>query len=171
MDTSVLKLLAGYNKKTNEAMNSLIERISGSQWDQQFGGYYRSIHSVCNHLYIADFNWLKRFGNLRGFAYLDDGFFQTQLTSASSAFESQHEYAAKRNNLDLKFLEFVSEISEDDLKKTLAFITPKGAEQSRNFGGAVLHVFNHQTHHRGMISVYLDSMGIENDYSNLLNLV
>jgi uncharacterized damage-inducible protein DinB len=33
------------------------------------------------------------------------------------------------------------------------------------------HIFNHQTHHRGMISLYLDMMGIDNDFSGLLPLV
>ncbi len=171
MDTRVLRLLAEYNKKTNEKMNQHIERISASQWNHQFDGYYRSIHSLCNHLYIGDFNWLKRFGNLREFNYLKDSTFQTELTLTSSAFENQDEYLVKRSNLDLKFLEFISEISEEDLEKTLTFKTLKGIEQKRNFGGVVLHVFNHQTHHRGMISVYLDSLGIENDYSTLLGLV
>jgi uncharacterized damage-inducible protein DinB len=171
MDTKELKLLAQYNKKTNEEMNQLIERISASQWDQQFGGYYRSIHSVCSHLYITDFAWLKRFGNLREFNYLKDESFQSELSIASNVFESQHEYLVKRSNIDLKFMEFVSEISEEDFERTLTFKTFKGVEQKRNFGGVILHVFNHQTHHRGMISVYLDSIGIENDYSGLLSLV
>jgi uncharacterized damage-inducible protein DinB len=32
-------------------------------------------------------------------------------------------------------------------------------------------MFNHQTHHRGMISLYLDMLGKENDFSSLLALV
>jgi uncharacterized damage-inducible protein DinB len=32
-------------------------------------------------------------------------------------------------------------------------------------------VFNHQTHHRGMISLYLDMLGKENDFSNLFVLL
>ena len=171
MDTKTVKLLAEYNQKTNEKMNRLIERISPAQWDQTFGGYYPNIHALCNHVYIADFNWLKRFGNLREFVYLEDEVFQRQLNQASSAFESQQEYLVGRSDLDLRFLAFVSELSEEDLEKTLTFKSYNGLDQQRNFGGAVLHVFNHQTHHRGMVSVYLDSMGIENDYSNLIVLV
>ncbi len=34
-----------------------------------------------------------------------------------------------------------------------------------------LHLFNHQTHHRGQISVLLDQLGVENDYSNLISKV
>jgi uncharacterized damage-inducible protein DinB len=32
-------------------------------------------------------------------------------------------------------------------------------------------MFNHQTHHRGMIALYLDILGKENDFSSLLALV
>ena len=171
MDTKTVKLLAEYNQKTNEKMNRFIEAISPAQWDQNFGGYYPSIHALCNHVYIADLNWLKRFGNLREFVYLKDEVFQRQLSPASSAFESQQEYFVRRSDLDLRFMAFASELSEEDLGKTLAFKSYNGLDQQRNFGGVVLHVFNHQTHPRGMISVYLDSMGVENDYSNLIVLV
>jgi uncharacterized damage-inducible protein DinB len=171
MDTQVAKLLADYNKKTNEEMNRLIERLSPEQWDREFGGHFGSIHALCSHLYIADFNWLKRFRNLREFDYLNHDSFRIELGWTSSPFVGQADYLAKRSSLDLRFLELVSEISDEDFGKTLVFKTSKGIEQKRNFGGTILHVFNHQTHHRGMISLYLDSLGIENDYSNLILMV
>jgi uncharacterized damage-inducible protein DinB len=31
--------------------------------------------------------------------------------------------------------------------------------------------FNHHTHHRGQVSVQLDALGIENDYSGLLDKI
>ncbi|MCL2722457.1 MAG: hypothetical protein FWD47_14095 [Treponema sp.] len=30
----------------------------------------------------------------------------------------------------------------------------------------ITHVFNHQTHHRGMISLYLEMLGKENSFSD-----
>jgi uncharacterized damage-inducible protein DinB len=46
-----------------------------------------------------------------------------------------------------------------------------GKLYKRLFGGLIVHCFNHQTHHRGMISIYLDSLGIDNDFSNLAGMV
>ena len=37
--------------------------------------------------------------------------------------------------------------------------------------GLLIHLFNHQTHHRGMISLYLEMLGKENNYNNILPFV
>jgi uncharacterized damage-inducible protein DinB len=171
MDTKTVKLLAEYTQKTNDAMNRLIEQLAPAQWEQRFGGYYPTIQALCNHLYISDFTWLKRFGNLRGFHYVEDELFKDEFTLASTAFAGQREYLDKRASLDAKILALAAEVTEADLAATLTYKNLKGAEQRRNFGGLLLHMFNHGTHHRGMISLYLDSLGIENDYSNLFVLV
>jgi uncharacterized damage-inducible protein DinB len=73
--------------------------------------------------------------------------------------------------LDNQFSDFVNEIAEEDLDQYLEYSDSHGKLYKRLFGGLVLHCFNHQTHHRGMISVYLENMGISNDYSNLANMV
>jgi uncharacterized damage-inducible protein DinB len=44
-------------------------------------------------------------------------------------------------------------------------------EQEKDFGGLVLHVFNHQTHHRGQMSLYLDILGKKNDFSGIAPLI
>ncbi len=171
MDTKTVKLFAEYNGKTNQAMNRLIDGLTGEQWDHAFSGYYPTIHALCNHLYVSDFAWLKRFGNLRPFQYLEDELFQAQLTLSSRALVDQRDYLAKRPVLDAKMAALASELTDDDLAATLTYHNFKGVEQRRNLGGLLLHMFNHGTHHRGMISLYLDSLGVENDYSNLFHLV
>ena len=57
------------------------------------------------------------------------------------------------------------------MPKRLRYKNFKGIDQDRELGGLILHVFNHQTHHRGMISLYLDMLGKENDFSNLFVLL
>jgi uncharacterized damage-inducible protein DinB len=86
-------------------------------------------------------------------------------------FETYVEYEKKRIELDELFISFINEVKEEDLVKQLQYVNWKGVPQNRNFGGLLVHVFNHQTHHRGMISFYLEMLGRENDFSNLLSLV
>ena len=171
MDTRTLKLFAEYNRKTNSDMNAIIQKLQADQWDQEFKGYFSSIKSLCNHIYLADFNWLKRFSKLRKFSYIDNALFNQELPFSLIAFETIEGYLDKRRVLDAQISQFVNEIAQEDLDKYLEYTDSHGKVHRRLFGGLVLHCFNHQTHHRGMISIYLENMGISNDYSNLVNIV
>jgi uncharacterized damage-inducible protein DinB len=171
MDLKTIKLLANYNETTNKEMNKYISQINATQWNTDFKAYLPSIFKVCNHLYIGDFNWLKRFSKLRNFQYIKDGFFSGEISFTMEAFKDSKEYIAKREFLDQAINKFVSELTEKDLESHLKYIDSRGTEHNRNFGGLIIHMFNHQTHHRGMISIYLEMLGKDNDYSNLLYLV
>ena len=129
------------------------------------------IKSLCNHIYISDFNWLKRFSKLRKFSYVENPLFNQELRFGSTVFEATNEYLDKRRILDDQIIEFVLEITQEDLDRYLEYADSHGRINKRVFGGLVLHFFNHQTHHRGMISIYLENMSINNDFSNLANIV
>jgi hypothetical protein len=60
---------------------------------------------------------------------------------------------------------------DDDLSKFLDYKDSHGDPHHQEFGLVVLHVFNHQTHHRGMVSIYLEEMGVQNDYSNIMDMI
>jgi uncharacterized damage-inducible protein DinB len=171
MDINTIRLLASYNEKTNGEMNKLISHMDETQWNHSFSAFFPSIFKMCNHIYIADFNWLKRFSKLRTFQYIKDNLFSNEIDFATDAFETQKEYLPKREYMDKLITDFVHEVTEADLGRTLVYTDIRGIEHHRDFAGLVLHMFNHETHHRGMISVYLEMLGIQNDYSNLSNLI
>jgi uncharacterized damage-inducible protein DinB len=152
-------------------MNAHISKLTPDQWDHRFEGFYKTIHSLANHLYMSDFTWLKRFGKLRDFEFRNHSLFGVELVLGSVPFVAIAEYLDKRQQLDNLFLKFAEEVVDEDLGKNLTYTNFKGIEQTKNFGGTLLHLFNHQTHHRGMISLYLDSLGIENDFSNLVSMI
>ena len=170
MDIQTCSLFARYNQATNVRMDLLLSKLDDSLWKQEFGGYFKSIKEVCNHIYIADFFWLKRFGKLRSFAYIEAPLFNQVLKFGTNPLEELPDYLQIRVEFDNIIIQFTNELVQDDLAMTLSYADSKGVQHTRNAGGCMLHMFNHQTHHRGMISVYLDSLHIDNDYSNLLAL-
>ena len=66
---------------------------------------------------------------------------------------------------------FAEEVTPADLAGRLRYKNWQGIGQDREFGGLVMHVFNHETHHRGQVSLYLDLLGKQNDFSNIIPLV
>jgi uncharacterized damage-inducible protein DinB len=73
-----------------------------------------------------------------------------------------------RIKLDGIIVELTNEIETEDLYKTITRITRSGEKLEKIFWKVLIHMFNHQTHHRGQISQILDTLKIENDYSNMI---
>lgn len=172
MDLKTLRLLAKYNAQTNEKMNKHISGLTAEMWEKEFGGFFSSIKSLCNHIYISDFNWLKRFSGLRRFNFAEDGVFKETIRFDEICLRTIEEYLTKRKEIDQKYIsKFIEELTEDDLEKNLVYKDSHGIDNNKNFGNLVLHMFNHETHHRGMISLYLEELKIKNDYSNLVAIL
>ena len=168
MEVLNFNLLAKYNKTTNELMNNFIKDLSEENWSKEFNGYFKSIHELCSHIYICDFNWLKKFKLLRNFNILNNKIFDKNYSFDETIFKNINEYIVLRNELDKIIIEFMNELTEEDLNKILKFTDSKGTYIERNMKPLINHVFTHQTHHRGMISLYLEFLGIENGYSGSL---
>jgi len=160
-------LFAKYNKVVNQTMDGIIKTLSPQEWDKDLGGYFKSVRGVCSHLYICDFNWLRRFKNYRDFSTLKDSFFDKAYSFSELLFEDLSEYLSKRPGLDDKIIAFSSELKDSDMDGILKYTDSEGKPYERGLGGCVLQFLNHETHHRGAISLYLELLGRENDFSSL----
>jgi uncharacterized damage-inducible protein DinB len=168
MQKDTFTLLAKYNRTANEAMDGIIGKLNTGEWDAPLGGYFPSVRSLCSHIYVCDFNWLKRFSRLRDFAALNGPFFSREPYSFSDVlFETKDSYLSKRPELDEKITAFANELSENDLNAGLKYTDSSGKPYEKNFGGLLLHCFNHETHHRGMLSLYLELLGRDNDFNSI----
>ena len=190
MEKRIFELFANYNKKVNNSMNDIIKTLTNEQWKKQFSGFYKSIQDICSHIYFWDYNELNRYKYLRKFdsleeefpyeekikkyaikiskegnEYLDDDFISSKEIFLDS---SINEYINMRIDLDDRIIKFINEVTLNDLESTITFTTVTGNKFKWRIDDLIINVFNHQTHHRGMISLYLDMLGIENDFSNLI---
>ena len=190
MEKRHFELLANYNKKVNNSMNDIIKTLTEEQWKKQFSGFYKSIQDICSHIAYWDFNGFNRCKYLRNFTSLEEKFpdyekfeihslkisddkkeyLNKNLVSSKYLFENSSidEYINTRINLDDWIIKFINELTSNDLEKSIEFITILGNKFNWKIDEFIIHLFNHQTHHRGMISLYLDMLGKENDFSNLI---
>jgi uncharacterized damage-inducible protein DinB len=171
MTVDTFVLLAKYNQGVNERMKPLIESLGAGEWDRQFEGFFPSIRSLCSHIYICDFNWLKRIGGFREFNSLKADLFKRNIGFDEVLFPDREAYFDKRPELDTKIIALIDEITQEELPRIVQYKDSEGTPHAKPLEGALLHVFNHQTHHRGMISLYLEFLGKQNDFSGLLSMV
>jgi uncharacterized damage-inducible protein DinB len=171
MQTDTVRILAAYNQAANTKMNEVIKTLSAEEWDRGLGGYFPSVRSLCSHLYIGDSTWVKRFARLEGrageFAVLKDPLFERDHSFKEVLFPRVEEYLSGRRRLDELLVEFAGELEDADLARDLSYSNSAGDRFTKNFGSLLLHAFNHDTHHRGMISLYLEILGRANDFNSL----
>jgi uncharacterized damage-inducible protein DinB len=161
------KLLAKYNKTTNELMNNIIRDLSEEEWNRNFPTFFKSIHELCSHIYVSDIKCLKRFKGLRDFDIHSRNIIKKDYDFSEIFFSNINEYIILRTELDNIIIEFVNGIKDSDFGKTLKFTDSKDNSIERKMEVLLIHVFNHETHHRGMISLLLEMLGKENDYSGI----
>ena len=167
MTVDTIQLLARYNARANAALNEILAQLPASDWDKDQGGYFSSYRSLTSHLYTADIVWLLRFSSHRRFATVAGAPFDRPPQFGVPAFGGFDEYLPLRRVADEKLLSFAEELTDADLATDLTYQDSRGTVYTKNFGGLVLHLFNHQTHHRGHISMLLDQAKVANDYSNI----
>ncbi|MDR2766764.1 MAG: DinB family protein [Treponema sp.] len=166
MTKDTFTLLAAYNRAANEKMGALLGTLSGEEWTRDFGGFFPSAGSLCAHLYVCDYIWLGRFYSLPGVSQDGREFFTQKKYAFREAYcFPRDEFLGMRSDLDQRLAGFIEALDEGLLAKNFSYTNSRGDVTEKSFAGLLLHLFNHQTHHRGMVSVYLDMLGKDNDFN------
>jgi uncharacterized damage-inducible protein DinB len=169
-------LLADYNDKANRAMFAILADLSNEQLVQDVGSHYRSILGVISHIYDADLRWLERIR--KGFPELSslDGVTSDPGAEPASPGRDFATLSAERRHVDGIFRKLAAELdgglaggpAAEVLKQPLVFSDSRGNSRQYILWQALVHIFNHQTHHRGQVAEILDQMEVKNDYSNII---
>lgn len=167
------ELLASYNQWMNAKVYEAAGQLTASDLATDRGAFFGSILGTLNHIVVADTIWLKRFSahpscltSLREVADLPNPTSLNQMI-----FDDFSRLRKHRSWLDEKIVNWVSELSEDDLDCVISYRKTKGVHLNRCFSNLILHFFNHQTHHRGQVSTLLSQAGVDIGVTDLLVLV
>ena len=77
----------------------------------------------------------------------------------------------QRTRLDAMIVGLGAELKPSDLEQALAYRNSRGQALHTHFGSVLLHLFNHQTHHRGQASTLLTQAGADIGVTDLLELI
>jgi uncharacterized damage-inducible protein DinB len=163
--------LARYNRAANEALIGHLAALGKGETAAPRGSYFGSIQGILDHLIMCDINWLRRFRELYP---KDESLNRPRLSPAGHAwikvsFSDFEEYRRERAAVDAIFIDWIASADTARLGEVLAYSDSAGAPRRFYCRDALDHVFNHQTHHRGQLSQILDELGVQHDYSNLID--
>ncbi|MBI2801606.1 MAG: damage-inducible protein DinB [Gammaproteobacteria bacterium] len=146
------RTLATYNRWANNHLYAQCAQLSDEMRKRDVGAFFSSIHGTLNHLLLGDSVWFGRF-TARAFVV------------TSLAQELHADFAAlraAREDLDDKIEHWAASLTVADLSRELRYTgIANPIPRSYSMWFAVLHFFNHQTHHRGQVTTLLMQQGID----------
>ena len=165
---------AQYNSSVNQSLLELFQPLKKEQIMMETKAYYPSIFETLFHILITDVAWLKRY----------KGIFGSHKTLGSSKLLLLEEKGLReefgsdykklfqyRKQVDDLMIQFVNELDDHQTNSTIRYKNYKGEAMEKELWKTLLHWFNHQTHHRGQISVLLDMVGVDHDFSSVLTRI
>ncbi len=168
---TALQAFARYNQSVNRSILELVEPLSKEQITMKTKAYYPSIFETLLHNFIADLNWLKRYrGALKENKALNNAnLLSLDDKTLRKEFESDYrKFFQYRKQMDDLIIQFANNLDENKFDSVIQYKNYKGEDVEKEIWKTLLHWFNHQTHHRGQVSVLLDLVGVDHDFSSMV---
>jgi uncharacterized damage-inducible protein DinB len=156
------RIFARYNRVANERLYEQVGKLDIAEYRRERRGSFGSIHALLNHILVGDRIWMSRFA----------GGGKTTPPLNTILFETFAEINAARTEEDASIVAFFEKVDDGFLTRQLAYTNSFGKDCVVEAGPAVLHFFNHQTHHRGQVHVMLSQTEVSPpalDMHRLLN--
>lgn len=171
--TEHLCLMAQYNQWMNTKLYESAATLSAEELAKNRGAFFGSIIGTLNHIAVADTIWLKRFEPLLQTHPALNFIRRLNLPQSldETLFSTLEELYAYRKILDNLFFELAKSITVAELNQVLSYTNSKGISSTKNLFSLFMHVFNHQTHHRGQVTTLLSQSGVDVGITDLVAII
>lgn len=142
-------MLAAYNAWANRRLYDAAAQLGDAEYRADRGAFFKSVHGTLNHLLVTDRIWMKRF--------TDEGDAPDRLDAI--LFENLAELRPAREVEDGRIIRYVEGLGPEALTRTISYRRASTPERFvQPLAPALLHLFNHQTHHRGQVHALLTGL-------------
>ena len=146
------RTLADYNAEMNRRVYAAAGRLPDERRRADEGAFWGSIHGTLCHLLWADRMWMSRLSDWPR----PDG----PLKDSAGLVDAFDDLAAARAAADEKLSAWAASVDEDWLGRDQEWFSGAAQRNVRAPRAAlVMHLFNHQTHHRGQVHALLTRAG------------
>ena len=156
---SYANTMARYNQWMNGGLYSAAETLTPEQRRSECGLFFGSIYNTLNHLLVCDLMWLARFKN-------------EPVTVKSLTQELFGDYAQLRHareQTDKDIIAWAQNLALSPPPERLNYVSlSSNTERNVDFAQAIVHFFNHQTHHRGQVTAALSQKGVDCGVTDLI---
>ncbi len=135
-----IRHLAGYNAWANGKIYDAAARLNHEQLWRDAGLFFRSVGGTLNHILVADRVWMKRFTGEGEHPDRLDAILHTDFSELRAAREAE----------DRRIVSYIAGLDNERLQRSFTYrLMTLPQEVTSTLWPDLLHLFNHQTHHRG----------------------
>lgn len=147
---SHFQMMAAYNRWANGRIYEACGALDAEEFCRDTGAFFRSAMGTLNHLLAADRIWMKRFTG-RGEAPAQlDAILHRDYPALRIAREAE----------DDRICQWIDAQGEEQIAGRFTYMTVTDLRTvSQRLAPALVHLFNHQTHHRGQAHMVLTVLG------------
>ncbi len=150
IDLGYVRLMAAYNSEMNRRLYAAADRLTAEQRRADRGAFFGSLQATLSHLIWADRTWMSRFA---GWPKPEGGI----PTSTGLPWE---EMKAIRPDLDARIEAWAASLDPSWLEGDLTWFSGATQREMRRPRRILMvHMFNHQTHHRGQAHALITAFG------------
>ncbi|WP_013324923.1 DinB family protein [Gloeothece verrucosa] len=157
LEKNYYQMMAQYNQWMNQRLYELCATIPDEERKKDRGAFFKSIQGTLDHLLYGDRVWISRFlnqsfsGNIKELLYPE--------------FEQLRQ---EREKTDQQIIEWTKQLSLEWLAAPFEYYS-NAYQKSQTLPAwmLVVHLFNHQTHHRGQLTTLLNQLGYDYGVTDL----
>ncbi|MEP2890896.1 DinB family protein [Tateyamaria sp.] len=163
IEAGYVRLMTRYNAWQNRQLKEMLGGMDDAALRVDRGAFFGSIMGTLNHILWADMLWMNRFDPR--IPAPDQGSDHLSVTPTFAV------WGAERFRLDGAFRMWADTLRSIDLKEQIAWysVTAKSAMQASK-EMCVIHLLNHQTHHRGQVHAMMTAAGLKAPVTDLVFL-
>jgi len=154
---ATLRELFVYNYWARDRQLEACSALTSEQFLRPMGNSYSSLRDTLAHLVAAEWIWLERWrGN------------PTKGLLSASEFPDLESIRERWRLCEQGVHEVLAGLTEERLASPLNYINTRGVPYTYPLWRSMLHVINHQTYHRGQVTMFLRQLGVDAPALDLL---
>jgi uncharacterized damage-inducible protein DinB len=140
-DSEILTTMAHYNQWANRELFAAVRTLPESEVSKQRPSLFKTILNTLNHPLVTDRMWWAHMHKQP----------HTHKAVNELLYDDFEKLAAARTEIDRDLIGYVGGLSENDADEEIDFTLLSGTKGRMNRRMILMHIFNHNTYHRGFV--------------------
>lgn len=163
IDPAYVATMSRYNRWQNESIYAATDTLDDDARRADRGSFFHSIHGTLCHILWGDRTWMSRFA---GSPAPDIG-----IAESPTLIDDWKTLCAERRAFDETIDDWAATLDAEWLDGNLTWYSGAAKQEiAAPRALLVMHMFNHQTHHRGQVHAMLTAAGARPDDTDLMLL-